>query len=89
VPLYEQEWREDLLPRYRSAVREATLAVEQAPLGDLPGIVDQLADIAGDYFASMAIVAGYAYKAEINFALRYRWRWVSLASPICRCWSTS
>ena len=72
VPLYEREWREDLLPRYQNAVREATLAVEQAPLGDLPGIIDRLADIAGDYFASMAIVAGYGYKAEINFAIWYR-----------------
>ena len=72
VPLYEREWREDLLPRYRNAVREATLGVEQAPLSDLAGIIDQLADIAGGYFASMAIVAGYAYKAEINLALWYR-----------------
>jgi rifampicin phosphotransferase len=72
VPLYEREWREDLLPRYRNAVREATLAVEHAPLGDLPQFIDRLADLAGDYFASMAIVAGYAYKAEINFARWYR-----------------
>jgi pyruvate,water dikinase len=74
VPLYEREWREDLLPRYRQAVCDATLAFEQAPLDDLPQIIDRLADIAGDYFASMAIVAGYAYKAEVNFALWYRWR---------------
>jgi phosphohistidine swiveling domain-containing protein len=73
VPLYEREWRENLLPRYRKAVREAAIAVEQAPLAVLPGIIDRLSDIAGDYFASMAIVAGYAYKAEINFALWYRW----------------
>jgi pyruvate,water dikinase len=73
VPLYEREWRADLLPRYRDAVREATLVIERSPLGDLPRIIDQLADIAGDYFASMAIVAGYAYKAEINLALWYRW----------------
>jgi phosphohistidine swiveling domain-containing protein len=72
VPVYEREWREDLLPRYRNAVREATLVVEEAPLGDLPGIIDRLANIAGDYFASMAIVAGYAYKAEVKFALWYR-----------------
>jgi hypothetical protein len=56
-------------------VREATLAVGQAPLNDLPGLIDGLADIAGDYFASMAIVAGYAYKAETNFAL---WHWLHL-----------
>jgi len=72
VPLYEREWREDLLPRYRNAVRDATLDVGQAPLDKLPGVIDRLADIAGDYFASMAIVAGYAYKAEINLALWYR-----------------
>jgi rifampicin phosphotransferase len=72
VPLYEREWREDLLPRYRAAVREAALVIEQTALGNLPQIIDQLADIAGDYFASIAIVAGYGYKAEINLALWYR-----------------
>lgn len=72
VPLYEREWREDLLPRYRNAVRDATLGVRQTPLDELPGVIDRLADIAGDYFASMAIVAGNAYKAEINLALWYR-----------------
>ncbi len=74
VPLYEREWRQALLPRYRAAVREATLAVGQAAPGELPGVIDRLADIAGDYFASMAIVAGYAYKAETNLALWYWWR---------------
>jgi phosphohistidine swiveling domain-containing protein len=73
VPLYEREWREDFLPRYRHAVRDATLDVGQAPLDTLPGVIDRLADIAGDYFASMAIVAGYGYKAEINLAIWYRW----------------
>jgi hypothetical protein len=85
VPLYEREWREDLLPRYRNAVRDATLAMRHVPLNDLPGLIDGLADIAGDYFASMAIVAGYAYKAEINFALWYRRQLGQLSEPICRC----
>ena len=72
VPLFEQEWRKDLLPRYRIAVQDATLAVGQTPLDELPKVIDGLADIAGDYFASMAIVAGYAYKAEYNLARWYR-----------------
>ena len=72
VPLFEREWRADLLPRYRNAVRDATLTVGQAPLDELPGVIDRLADIAGDYFASMAIVAGYAYKVEIILARWYR-----------------
>jgi phosphohistidine swiveling domain-containing protein len=72
VPLYEREWREDLLPRYRNTVRDATLDVGEVPLDELLAVIDRLADVAGDYFASMAIVAGYAYKAEINLALWYR-----------------
>jgi pyruvate,water dikinase len=72
VPLFEREWRDDLLPRYRNAVREATRVVGQAPLDELPAVIDRLADIAGDYFASMAIVAGYAYKVEGLLARRYR-----------------
>jgi rifampicin phosphotransferase len=89
VPLYEREWREDLLPRYQNAVRDAALAVGQTPLDELPGIIDQLADIAGDYFASMAIVAGYAYKAEVNFAYWYRWRLGKLGESHCHYCSAS
>lgn len=71
VPVYEREWREDILPRYRSAVEVAEGRVESIPIGDLPGFVDDLADLAGEYFASIAVVAGSAYKLEVMLARSY------------------
>ncbi len=71
-PLYEQDWREELLPRYRAAVARADSAVETVPVTELPALIDELADVAGDYFASIAAFAGSAYKMEMNLAQFYR-----------------
>jgi pyruvate,water dikinase len=71
-PVYEREWREDLLPRYRSAVAAAEGCVETAPLSELPALIDELADLAGDYFGSIAALSGAAYKIEITLARFYR-----------------
>ena len=35
-------------------------------------LVDELADLAGEYFASVAALAGAAYKMEMNLAVFYR-----------------
>ena len=72
VPVFEREWREDLLPRYRAAVARAEARVEDLPVEDLPGLIDELADLAGEYFASIAVLAGAAYKMEMNLARSYR-----------------
>jgi phosphohistidine swiveling domain-containing protein len=72
VPVFEREWREDLLPRYRAAVARAEARVEATPVADLPGLIDELADLAGEYFASIAALAGAAYKMEMNLARSYR-----------------
>jgi phosphohistidine swiveling domain-containing protein len=74
IPTFEREWREDLLPRHRAAVADAQGRVETIPVGQLPALIDALADLAGAYFASIATVAGAAYKMEINLALFYRRR---------------
>jgi pyruvate,water dikinase len=70
-PLYEREWREDLQPRYREAVAKAEADVEVLRLTQLPALIDNLAALAGDYFASIAVVAGSAYKVEILVAEFY------------------
>ena len=72
VPLFEGEWREDVLPRYRAAVSRAATAVESMPASELPGLVDELAWHAGEYFASIAALAGAGYKLEMNLAAFYR-----------------
>jgi rifampicin phosphotransferase len=71
-PLYEREWRDDLLPRYRAAVAAAEARVETLSVAELPQLIDEMADLAGEYFASIAAFAGAAYKMEMNLAKFYR-----------------
>jgi len=71
-PLVEREWRQDLQPRYRAAVDAATERVESVPLDELPSFVDELANLAGEYFLSIAALAGAAYKVELNLASFHR-----------------
>jgi pyruvate,water dikinase len=66
--LFEREWREDLLPRYLRETDAAGARVESASPAELVAMIDELATLAGEYFASIAVVAGYAYKAELLFA---------------------
>lgn len=66
--LFEREWREDLLPRYLRTTEAAESRVDTASPAQLVRMIDELATLAGDYFASIAVVAGYAYKAELQFA---------------------
>jgi rifampicin phosphotransferase len=72
VPVFEREWREDLLPRYRAAVAGAEGRVETLPVTELQALIDELADLAGEYFASIAALTGAAYKMEMNLAGFYR-----------------
>ena len=72
VPLFEREWREDLRPRYLAAVVAAEHRVETIPVNELPALIDGLADLAGESFASIAALTGAAYKMEMNLAQSYR-----------------
>jgi pyruvate,water dikinase len=72
VDLWERDWREDLLPRYLAACAAAEGAVDAATSADLVSLVDELATLAGDYFASVTIVAGFAWKSEIPLAQLYQ-----------------
>lgn len=65
---YEDDWRDNILPRYRQTVSEAADAVESLNLPELIHLVDELADQAGSYFGSIATVAGSAYKFESQLA---------------------
>jgi hypothetical protein len=72
VPPLERDWREDLLPRYRAAVAAAEGRVDTLPVTALPALIDELGDLAGEYFTSIAALAGGAFKIEINLAEFYR-----------------
>jgi rifampicin phosphotransferase len=74
IPAMERMWRDDVQPRYRAAVAAAEARVETAPVDDLPGLIDELSDLAGEYFTSIAGLSGAAYKMEINLARFYRKR---------------
>jgi pyruvate,water dikinase len=68
----EREWREDVLPRYRAAVAAAEARVETLPVTELPALIDEMAELAGEYFTSIAALAGGAFKIEIMLARFYR-----------------
>jgi phosphohistidine swiveling domain-containing protein len=65
---FEEEWRTELLPRYRSEAARAEDMVDSADSHGLVELVDDLADLSGDFFASIAVVAGSAYKMEAQLA---------------------
>lgn len=67
-PQYERAWREDLLPRYLEATAEAKANLIDCQPRELVEIIDGLASLAGEYFASMTVVAGSAYKFETTLA---------------------
>ncbi len=71
-PGLERAWRGDFVPRYRAAVEEAEARVETLPLAELPGLIDELAEMAGEAFGWLAALAGAAYKMEMNLANYYR-----------------
>jgi pyruvate,water dikinase len=71
-PVVERMWREDLQPRYLAAIADAEGRVETTPVADLPALIDELADLAGEYFVSIAALSGAGYKLEMNLAQFYR-----------------
>ncbi|HJT64130.1 MAG TPA: PEP/pyruvate-binding domain-containing protein, partial [Candidatus Limnocylindria bacterium] len=80
-PVMERAWRTDLQPRYRAAVAAADARIDTARVADLPVLIDELADRAGEYFASLVALAGAAYKAESNLARFYRAHLVEAVGP--------
>lgn len=72
VPIMERTWRADVRPRYRAAVDSAEGRVEQLPVSELPSLIDELADLAGEYFGWVTALAGAGYKLEVTLAQFYR-----------------
>ncbi|HEX5040477.1 MAG TPA: PEP/pyruvate-binding domain-containing protein [Candidatus Limnocylindria bacterium] len=70
--LLERMWRADFRPRYRSAIDRAEARVEAAPVDELPGLIDEMAGLAGEAFGWLAALAGAAYKMELNLAGFYQ-----------------
>ncbi len=71
-PVVERMWRDDLQPRYCARVADAARRVETLPVTELPALVDDLAELAGEYFTSIAALSGAGYKLEMNLAQFYR-----------------
>ncbi len=71
-PILEREWRAEFRPRYRAAVDDAEARVETLPVAELPRLIDDLAELAGEAFGWLAALAGAAYKMEMNLAGFYR-----------------
>lgn len=72
IPIVERMWRSDLQPRYRAAVEDAEGRVETMTVSELPAMIDELADLAGEYFGGVTALAGAGYKLEVNLAQFYR-----------------
>jgi len=64
----EDDWRDNVLPRFRRAVSEAAARVENLSPTQMIGLVDELADEVGSYFGSIVKVAGAGYKFEAQLA---------------------
>ena len=71
-PLMERTWRADVQPRYRAAVESAEARVDRLLVGELPALIDELADLAGEYFGWVTALAGAGYKLEVTLAQFYR-----------------
>lgn len=71
-PVFERKWRADLQPRYRTSIADAEGRVATLPVADLPSLIDELAELAGEYFGGIAALGGAAYKLEMNLAQFYR-----------------
>ena len=71
-PLAEREWRGNVQPRYRAAVAAAEERVDTLPVPELPTLIDELADRAGESFTWVTALAGAGYKLEVNLANFYR-----------------
>jgi rifampicin phosphotransferase len=62
------EWRNELVPRYRRLVEEGASRVESASHRELLQLVDRVGSEAGEYLFSLAVVGGSAWKMEACLA---------------------
>ena len=67
-----EEWRVELLPRYRRLVTSAQERIGSATSAELASIVEEVGATAGEYLFSLAIVGGSAWKMETALAKVFR-----------------
>jgi len=72
VELSVREWHEDLSPRYRRLVEDGEARVNRLSPDELIRLIDEVADLAGEYFYSIMSVSGFATKAEFPLARFYK-----------------
>lgn len=68
----EKRWRDDVLPRYRALVASGEQALRRLESAELVRLVDDLADLVGEYFITFNLVGGSAWKLEAGLARFYR-----------------
>lgn len=67
-----ERWRVELLPRYQRLTEEWQDRVATASPAQLIRLVDEVADVAGDYLWSLSAVGGHAWKVERALAGFYQ-----------------
>jgi len=67
-----EEWRSDVLPRYRALVEQSEAGLAAASPADLARIVDQVAEVAGEHLLFLEVVGGAAWKMEGALARFHR-----------------
>ena len=71
IDLWEREWRDEVRPRYLAETASAAQRAEAGDPPELPRLIDELLDMAGEYFAWVTVVGGAAYKAEMQLMSFY------------------
>lgn len=68
VELFLDDWRQRLHPEYQVTAKDARGRLHDATPSELVDLIDELASAAGQYFASVTLVGGYAWKSELSLA---------------------
>jgi rifampicin phosphotransferase len=66
------KWEAEILPRYKTLVANWETRVEEASMPELIHMIDELADVIGEYLDSITFVGGFAWKVEGVLAKFYR-----------------
>jgi rifampicin phosphotransferase len=67
-----EEWRDRFLPGYRQLAEASERRLEGATRHELPPLIDELGERAGQYLAYLAVVGGSAWKMEGCLAKFFR-----------------
>ena len=68
VKLFLDDWRQRLHPEYQTMMEVARGQLHEATPTGLVDLIDKSATAAGQYFASVTLVGGFAWKSELALA---------------------